>query len=364
MDLHTVLLFLAGLALLIGGADLLVRGAVHISAALGVPPLVIGLTVVALGTASPELAVSINAARAGHADVSIGNIVGSNILNVLLILGLSALVRPLVVAQQLIRHEVPIMIGASVLLFLAALDGRIGMADGILMVGALAFYLVVVGRGAGKESRTVKDEYAREYAHPPPRSPLRIILPFLMVGAGLGALFVGTPWFTGGAVAFARALGVSELVISLTIVSLGTSLPEAATSVIASARGERDIAVGNVVGSNIFNILAVLGIASLAAGGIGVNRAAIRFDMPVMIAVAFLCLPVFFTNHTISRKEGALFLAYYGAYTTYLVLHAGADRSADLFGRIAFALVVLTVIPVLIGVWRALRAKGTPAATR
>lgn len=352
MDAQTTLLFLLGLGFLIGGADLLVRGAVSISSALGISPLVIGLTVVALGTASPELAVSIEAARGGHSDISVGNIVGSNILNVLLILGLSALVVPLKVAEGLIRLEVPIMIGVSVLLYLLCLDGRISPLDGAIMGLALVAYLYMVARYSGKKKGSPAEIVTREIPPPSPRSKIALILPAGTFLIGLAALYIGTPWFTNGAVAFARALGVSELVISLTVVSIGTSLPELATSVLASMRGERDLAVGNVVGSNIFNILAVLGIASVVANGIDVSATALRFDLPIMIAVAFICMPVFYTRQLISRREGFLFLGYYSTYTAYLILSATRHQSVQLFSRIAVIVLPLTLIPLLIGVVR------------
>jgi len=356
MDIQTILLFLLGLGFLIGGADLLVRGAVEISAALKISPLVIGLTVVAFGTASPELAVSIESARAGHSDISVGNIVGSNILNILVILGLSALVMPLFVKQQLVRLEVPIMIGVSVLLVLVCLDGRISRADGMVLGACLIGYLYVVSRFSGRESRKVREEYEREYSADKPRKLSHILLYILMLVAGLAALFIGTPWFTGGAIAFARVLGVSERIISLTIVSIGTSLPELATSVLASLRGERDIAVGNVVGRNIFNILAVLGIASVVSGGIDVTAAALRFDMPIMVAAAILCLPVFFTGRLISRREGLLFLGYYALYMIYLLLSATGHSSLGLFGRVAFLLMIVSMIPLIMAVIRDVRS--------
>ncbi len=356
--MSTTLLFLIGLALIIGGAELLVRGAIGLSKTLGIPPLIVGLTVVAFGTASPELAVCIDAARNGHSDISVGNIVGSNILNVLLILGLAAIVRPLAVAQQLVRLDVPIMIGASGLLMLVVLDRTIGMMDGVLFCALLVGYLILVVRISQKESREVQKEYENQYSPDARPGILRTLIDLATIGIGLTLLLTGTPRFVQGAVAIAQVLGLSEHVISLTIVSVGTSLPELATSVLASIRGQRDIAVGNVVGSNIFNIFAVLGISTLVAGGYTVSPAAIHVDIPVMIAAAFLCLPVFLTRNVISRGEGLLFVGYYVAYAAYLLLSVTDHGLLPIYRTVLIYVVIpLTLIPVLIGLLRAMKRR-------
>lgn len=348
--------FLAGLVLIIGGAELLVRGSVKIASALGVPPLVIGLTVVAFGTASPELAVSINAAREGHADISVGNIVGSNILNVLLILGISAIVTPLMVARQLIRLDVPLMIAVTAVTFVLSLDGRLDGRDGVFFVTLLLGYIIAVFLLGRKEKKRT-GEYTEEYGEKP-KNLYGIVGAGILVAGGLAALFAGTPLFVDSAVAFARSWGVSELVISLTIVSVGTSLPEVATSVLASMRGERDIAVGNIVGSNIFNLLAVLGIAAIIAGGLDISAKVIRFDMPVMLAVALVCLPVFWTRGIITRMEGALFVLYYGLYTTYIVLSATQSPTLPGYQRIlGFVVLPLTLIALAVGIVGSVRAR-------
>ncbi len=322
MDTGTLVLALAGLGLLVTGSELLVRGASRLAAALGISPLVIGLTVVAFGTSAPELAVSLKAAVTGQADIALGNVVGSNLFNVLFILGLSAVVTPLVIRQQLIRIDVPIMIGVSVLALLLARDGRIGRPDGLLLASGLAGYTLLAIRLGRREGAEVAAEYAREYDRPARRAR-DAVLNVGFVALGLAALVLGSRWLVTGAVAAATALGVDELVVALTVVAAGTSLPEVATSVTAAARGERDIAVGNVVGSNIFNLLGVLGLsAAVAPEGLPVAPAALRFDLPVMLAVAVACLPVCFTGARIVRAEGLLLLAAYAAYTVYLILHA------------------------------------------
>lgn len=351
------LFFVAGLVLLIVGAEALVRGASRLAAAVGVSPLVVGLTVVAFGTSSPELAVSVKAAFSGQANIAVGNVVGSNIFNVLFILGLSALIAPLVVAQQLVRLDVPLLIGVSVLMLLLGLDGRFGRVDGLLLFGGVVAYTLFLVRQSRRENQSVQQEYAAEFgATGAPRVPGWLVN-VALVGAGLAMLVVGSRWLVDGAVTVARYLGVSDLVIGLTIIAAGTSLPEVVTSVVASLRGERDIAVGNVVGSNLFNILAVLGLSSLVApSGIEVSAAALRFDIPVMIAVAIACLPVFFTDGMISRWEGAVLLAYYVAYTVFLIL--GATRHAALpvlsaaMLYFVLPLTVLTLAVVVVRAWR------------
>jgi cation:H+ antiporter len=354
----TLVLFVAGALLLIAGAELLVRGASRLAAAIGVSPLVIGLTVVAFGTSSPELAVSMQASVSGEPDIAIGNVVGSNVFNVLFILGLSALIAPLIVAQQLVRLDVPLMIGVSVLLLVLALDGRISRFDGLLLTGGIVAYCLFAIRQSRKESPAVRFEYADEFGQGAPRASQRL-LNILLVVAGLGMLLLGSRWLLSGAVAIAEALGVSTLVIGLTIIAAGTSLPEVATSVIASIRGERDIAVGNVVGSNLFNVLAIVGLSSVvAADGIRVAPAALRFDIPVMIAVSAACLPIFFTGYRIARWEGALFLAYYAGYTFYLILDAAEHDALPAFSAMMGLFVIpLTVVTLAVLTVRALKSK-------
>jgi cation:H+ antiporter len=321
-------LILPGLLLLIGGGEWLVRGASRLASLLGVPPVVIGLSVVAFGTSAPELAVSVLSAYRGQPDIAVGNVVGSNIVNILLILGLSAVVAPLAVSARLIIREVPMMIGTALLFFALAYDGKLTRLDGALLVLIFAAYLTWMARTARSETTLL--EAALEESGAIPRNGWTYLkLAGLMI-AGLAGLVLGSEWLIQGAVAAARALGVSELVIGLTIVAIGTSLPELATSVIASLRGERDISVGNVVGSNIFNILSVLGFSSLVApDGMAVAPAVLRFDAVVMIGVSLACLPVFFNGFQIKRWEGALFVGYYVAYTVYLILYSSHHDALD-----------------------------------
>jgi cation:H+ antiporter len=349
------LMFAGGLLALIAGANLLVRGASKLALSFGISPLVVGLTVVAFGTSAPEMAVSVGAVLDGRVDIAIGNVVGSNIFNVLFILGASALIAPLVVNIQLIRQEVPIMIGASLLLLLLGLDGRISWRDGALLLGLLLGYTAFLVVQSRRETQAAQDEYTESFgaasAATWDRSPL---VQLGLVVAGLAALVLGSQWLVEAAVSFAKALGVSDLVIGLTIVAAGTSLPEVATSITAAIKGERDIAVGNVVGSNTFNLLGCLGLAGLAAGGTGLTMAPslLAFDIWVMLAVALACVPVFLTGRQIARWEGGVFVLYYVAYVAYLILAAqqhDALRTYTLaMTGFVLPLTVITLVAVLL----------------
>ncbi|MGF1614079.1 MAG: calcium/sodium antiporter [Gammaproteobacteria bacterium] len=356
----TIVLFVVGIGLLVLGAEWLVRGSSQLAVVVGISPLVIGLTVVAFGTSAPELAVSVRAAWAGNSDIAFGNVVGSNICNVLLLLGLSALIAPLVVAQQLIRLDVPIMIGASLLLYGLAFDGLIGRWDGLLLFGGiLAYTAFAVVKGRQEQQVAVRDEYDQAFGVTPrPTGGRAVMRNLAMVLVGLGMLVMGARWLVDAAVAVAHWLGVSELIIGLSIVAVGTSLPEIATSIIATLRGERDIAVGNVVGSNLFNILCVLGLASLVSpAGVAVAAEALRFDLLVMIGAAIACLPIFFTGNRIARWEGALFFGYYLAYLTYLILEAMHHPALPGFNLALLGFVLpLTVVTLTVSVWRAKQA--------
>ncbi len=349
-----LLLFILGGVGLIVGAELLVRGASRLATAVGVTPLVIGLTVVSLGTSAPEIAISIDASLRGYADMALGNVVGSNIFNVLLILGLSALIGPLVVAQRLLWWDVPLMIGCAVLLLFLGLDGSLGRLDGAVLCIGLVAYVWWAIHLSRRESQDVHNEYADANV-PWQQSPgLSIVTQLALIIGGLALLVIGAEWFVQGAVRIALALGISDLVVSLTIIAAGTSLPEVVVSVLASCRGERDIAVGNVVGSSIFNILAVLGLtAVILPHGVTVPLAVLHFDMPVMIAAFVACLPIFMTGHLMSRWEGGLFVGYYAAYTMYLILDATAHDGLPVFSHIMLVFVIpLTVVTLLIGVVR------------
>lgn len=348
------LLFLAGLALLLLGAEALVRGASRLALALGMPPLVVGLTVVAIGTSTPELAISVGGALAGTPDIALGNVVGSNIANVLLVLGFVALVTPLVVQRQLVRLDVPVMISVSLLTLLLAWNGRITRVEGVLLLAGAAAYIGFLLWLARRRPEAAPD--AEELDLDPAAAPPRVPRQLLLIALGLALLVVGARLLVAAAVELAAALGLSELVIGLTVVAVGTSLPEIATSVVAGLRGKRDLAVGNIVGSNIFNLLLVLGATALASpSGVAVSPAAQRFDLPAMVAVAIACLPIFFTGHRIARWEGALFLAYYVAYVAYLLLQAGQHAAlADYRLVMLYGVIPLTAVTLLVLAFRSL----------
>ncbi len=356
-----IVLSVIGLAILILGAELLVRGASSLALRFGISPLVVGLTVVAFGTSSPELAISLQSALAGKSDLTMGNVVGSNIFNVLLILGLCAAIIPLAVAQQVIWFEVPLMIGVSVAVLLFGLDGAIGRYDGLALAAGLVFYLVWTVRKSRRESAAVQEPYEVEMADEAEAGRRHPIVSAAMAFAGLALLVLGAGWFVEGAVEIARLLGMSELVIGLTIVAAGTSMPEVATSVVAALKGERDIAVGNVVGSNLFNLLAVLGVTAVIHP-VNVQPAALGFDIPVMIAVAVACLPIFLSGHTIARWEGWLFLFYFVAYIGYLVLRSAEHDALPVVNQVMVWFVLpLTVITLAVVLFREVRGRRQTA---
>ena len=351
---------IAGLVLLVVGAEALVRGASKIAAAVGISPLVIGLTIVAFGTSSPELAVSIGSALDGKADIALGNVVGSNIFNVLFILGLSSLIIPLVVHQQLVRLDVPIMIGASLLVMLFGWDGTVQWWEGgILVVIGIGYTVFLIRQSRKEHNKEVLKDYKEEYGDGNEAKKEKTWSQVILVAIGLALLVFGSRWLVESAVSIATTLGVSELVIGLTIIAAGTSLPEVATSIIASYRKQEDIAVGNVVGSNIFNILFILGLTAISApGGVPVNPEAMSFDVPFMVAVAVACLPLFFTGYRIERWEGFVFLGYYVAYTAYIILKSQEHASLEIFTNAMIWFVVpLTVLTLVVVTVREMRKK-------
>ena len=307
------LTFLGGLALLLLGADLLVRGASRLALALGLTPIVVGLTVVSIGTSAPELAISVGGALAGTPDLALGNIVGSNIANVLLILGLVALVTPLVVHRQLVWLDVPLMIGASLLVFAMAVDGRIARWEGGVLVAAAIAYILFLVRMARRHPEQVPEDPHLGDGDGDAEARPGTLRQLLLMAAGLALLVAGARLLVQAATAIAGALGLSDLVIGLTVVAVGTSLPEIATS------------------------------------------------LPVMTAVAVACLPIFFVGHCIRRWEGALFVGYYLAYTAYLLMAASSHDALDDFRLVMQTVVMpLTLVTLAVVTWRHLRARAAP----
>lgn len=351
--------FLLGLGMLVVGAELLVRGAAKLALTFGISPLVVGLTVVAYGTSSPEMAVSVQSAISGQADIAVGNVVGSNIFNVLFILGVSALITPLIVNQQLVRQEVPIMVGTSLLLVALAWDGGLSRIEGLILTSLLAVFtvfLIVQSRRLGM----VPGEFPPTIGGAGSGWDSKLAAQISLIVAGLALLVLGANWLVGAALTIAKYLGVSEMVVGLTIVAAGSSLPEVATSIMAAIRGQRDIAVGNVVGSNIFNILGVLGLsAAVAPSGLSVAPAMIAFDILAMLAVAIACLPIFFTGNLIARWEGAVFFGLYVAYTAYVVLAAQQHDALSAYGFVLGVVVLpLCTLTISIVAWREWHSKS------
>ncbi len=298
----------------------------------------------------------------GSTDIAVGNVVGSNVFNVLFILGLSAVITPLVVHSQIIRQEVPIMIGASVILAVMVIDGSLGRAEAGLLLALLVAYVVFLVRQSRAETAEIRDEYASA-VHRNGAWDSHWAVQALLIVAGLGLLVLGSEWLVNAAVAFARALGVSDLIIGLTIIAAGTSMPEVATSVMAAVRGERDIAVGNVIGSNTFNILGCLGLSGVvSASGLGMSSAVLNFDLWVMVAVAFACLPAFLLRNEIGRRRGLMFLAFYVAYVAYLILGAQDHDALDEYSTVMLSFVLPITIVTLVAMVIRGQAQGGDAA--
>lgn len=312
--LNAFLLVCIGIGLLYAGGEGLVRGSSAQAIRMGITPLIVGLTVVAFGTSTPELLVSLRAVLAGASPIALGNVVGSNIANIGLILGLAALVRPIQVSAHTFRIDVPIVIAASCLLPALLFDRTLGRSEGAFLFALLLCYLVLRVRAASRENRQVKKEWAD--ALPPRAGGLARNTIFIL--GGLLLLALGAHWLVDGAVQIARHFSMSEAVIGLTIVAVGTSLPELAASMVASAKGEGDICIGNVLGSCLFNLLGVLGLTALIRplAAADVTRA----DYAIMIAYALVLLPMTRSGARISRREGGALLLAYVAYMAYLLL--------------------------------------------
>lgn len=326
MNLHPALLFLGGLVIIVLGAELLLRAATRVAALVGVPPVIIGLTIVAVGTSAPELAVGVTAALEGQSGLVVGNIAGTNVFNILVILGLSAAVRPLPLQLLSFQLDVPVMIGAALTLIVLASDGVLGRTDGtLLLIAALSYTLAMVllsRRENAAARRGMAEAYGRESVAPTPDGTLRsrwarALWYLALLGAGILLMLLGAELLVSGAVSLARLLGVSDAIIGLTIVAVGTSAPELSTTLVATLRDERDVAIGNLVGSCIYNILIILGVTSLVAeGGIAVPRDIFWIDLPLAAAVALLMLPVFRSGDCVSRREGLVFV---GVYLLYML---------------------------------------------
>ncbi|TWT97329.1 calcium/sodium antiporter [Neorhodopirellula pilleata] len=318
---------IAGSLLLLIGGEGVVRGASRLAILARLSPLFVGLTVVSLGTSAPEMAVSIATALDGQADITIGNVVGSNLFNMLMIVGFSAIVVALPVDRQITYFDVPVMVVTCIAMGAFGYDGNINRIDGIILLTAMVIYFGVSYKLGKQKPSAEMMEFVEDVAGEPLESDSlgrkvgAVLMQFLILALGIGALILGCEWFVAGSVTFARFFGLSEAVIGLTIVSVGTSLPELVTSVAATLKGERGIAIGNAVGSTILNILAVLGVASVVSPvGINVLRSIEVIDIPVMVAAALVSWFVFRTDHTVTRLEGFFLTGLYGCYIVYLLI--------------------------------------------
>lgn len=323
MNLHPVIIFLGGLVVIIVGADILLRGAARLAAMLKLKPLLIGMTVVAVGTSAPELAVGITAVVEGRGQLAVANIAGTNIFNILFILGLTAAIRPLPLQLLSIRLDVPVMIVSSLVLFLMAFDGRLARLEGVFLVASAIVYTIALVRLSRRESAEMRQEFAEEFsaeALDAGRGFARGAWNTTLLGAGTGLTLLGADLLVAGAVDLAKVIGVSDTIIGLTVVAVGTSAPELATTVVATVKDDRDVAVGNLIGSSISNILVILGLTCVAAPqGVDVSRDVLWIDLPLAAAVAIVCYPVFRSDRMVSRVEGVAFVTAYLFYMTTLV---------------------------------------------
>lgn len=316
-------LLMLGLTILVLGAELLTRGGAALARQMRVPPVVIGLTIVAIGTSTPELAIGIDAAMIGNGPLAVGNIAGTNTVNLLLILGLSALIHPLALRSQTIRMDLPVMILAAFMMLAMSLDGRLSRLDGVVLVGSGIIYTLLVVRSAARESRAFRVEFAKEYYQPKVShgGGRRIVASGVTLVSGIAVIVLGADIFVDAAVGLARMWGVSDAFIGLTVVAIGTSAPELVTTVLSTLKRERDIAIGNLLGSSVYNIFAVLGITCLVpAAGVAVTPELIWVDIPVMALVALVCAPIFLSGREVSRTEAAALVGSYLAYLAYLLI--------------------------------------------
>lgn len=317
--------FVAGVIALVFGAEVMVRGSANMATRLGIRPIVVGLTVVSIGTSMPELAVGVVSAAEGSGALAVGTIAGTNVVNLMLILGLSALVRPLAIEMRTLHLELPVMAAAAVLFWALAANGELSRLDGVaLAVGAIV-YTVVVVRASRRESHQVAAEFALAYSEdtiPDSKPPddRHIARSVGMTLGGIVIVLVGAEWLVDAAVAMARGFRVSDALIGLTIVAIGTSAPEIVTTVVSTLRGERDIGVGNLLGSTIYNILLVLGVTCLVpAHGLALPPALVQVDIPVMVAATLVCIPIFIHGRKVHRVEGGTMVTAYLVYLMFLL---------------------------------------------
>lgn len=316
-----IAMILAGTAGVIAGAEMVLRGGSRLAAGIGVPPIIIGLTVVSIGTSAPELAIGVDSALQGAGDLAVGNVAGTNVVNLLFILGLSSALVPLLVKTQTVRFDLPAMTIAALMFLVMSFDGVLTRVEGTIMLLSAIAYTALLAWNARRESSEVVAEYTTEYGGNATVHGRRAVVrnsTWLVLGVVI--VVVTADVLVHGATELARSAGVSDALIGLTIVAIGTSAPELATTITSTIRGERDIAVGNLIGSSVYNILLILGVTALVpSGGVHLGHYLVRVDIPIMTLVALLCVPVFVSGRRISRLEGSTFVAAYLVYLAYLI---------------------------------------------
>jgi cation:H+ antiporter len=358
LSILDLILFLTGLALLVAGAESLVRGATRLGRLAGLSPLVVGLTIVSFATTAPEASVSIAASAQGRVGLAVGNVLGSNIFNILVVAGAAATVTVVPVSNMIIRRDVPVLICATAFVYLIALDRKVAAWEGLILIAGLVFfvgYSVFSSRRAARATRESRVTRTRREAL------FEMGAGVVLSSAGAGLLVFGSRLFVDSASAIASALGVSELIIGLTIVAAGTSAPELATSLVAAFRKETDLAIGNAVGASIINMLGIIGLSSLVAKGSGleVPRDALRLDFPVALSVAMFILTVALLGRQATRRDGMFMLGFYGAYLVALIL---ISLNGDLLSPISLTVRVL-VLPLIalaavFALWRSIQRPG------
>lgn len=315
--LLNITILMVGLFVLILGGDFLVRGASKIALRIHISPLVVGLTIVAFGTSAPELLISVNAALNGSPDIAMGNVIGSNICNLALVLGITAILSDMKVQQTSIKVDWPMAMGSSLLLYFLLFDHTLRWIEGAVFITILVIYIILIIKKSRKETKMIRDAEKEMEKPSLPSSNLRKDILFII--AGCAGLYFGAEWFVGAAQELASALGISDRVIGLTVVALGTSLPELVTAIVASLKKETDLALGNLMGSNIFNILSILGITSLITD-VHVSEEILNIDMLWMLGLTFAIMPLMVTKGKIERIEGVLLLAVYIIYTSLTIM--------------------------------------------
>jgi len=315
--------FVLGLAALVAGAEVMVRGGTKIASRLGISAIVVGLTVVSIGTSTPELAIGVVAASEGSGAMAVGNIAGANVINLLFVLGLSALIRPLAIQMRTLRMELPVMAGAAMLLWLLAADSVLSRVDGLILVTGAIGYTCAVVWAARRETPDVADEFAGAYASRETRldSGRRTAVDIGMTLGGIAIIVLGAQLLVDAAVDMAREFHVSDALIGLTVVAIGTTAPELVTTVVSTLRGERDIAIGNLLGSSMYNTLLILGVICLVpAHGLELPRELVRVDIPIMVAATLVCIPIFVSGRRVRRIEGAAMVTAYVAFLVFVLV--------------------------------------------